>query len=77
MMCSPMAIRRVVATLLIVLAAYLLTMAVVIATRMIRSLFEGGFLGLEPELLIPVGIGAIAAVLIILARRLVTHKLQR
>ena len=77
MMCSPMAIRRVVATLLIVLAAYLLTMAVVIATRMIRSLFEGGFLGLEPELLIPVGIGAIAAVFIILARRLVTHKLQR
>ena len=67
-----MAMRRVVASLLMVLAAYLLTMAVLIGARIIRSLFRGGFLGLEPELLIPVGIAAVAAGLIMLARRLVT-----
>ena len=67
----PPASALVVAALLVVLAAYLLAMAVTIATTMISMLLEGGgFLGLEPELLIPLGIGAVAVSLLVMARRL-------
>ena len=63
--------RRVVAALLVVLAAYLLALAVNIAARMISMLLEGGgFLGFEPELLIPLGIGVVALGLLVMARRL-------
>lgn len=62
---------RIVAALLVVLAAYLLATAVTIATRMISMFLEGGgFLGLEPELLIPLGIGLVAIGLLVMARRL-------
>ena len=62
--------RRAVAALLLVLAAYLLAMAVSIATTMVSMLLEGGFLGLEPELLIPLGMGVVAVSLLIMARQL-------
>ena len=63
--------RRIVAALLVVLAAYLLAAAVTIGTRMISMFLKGGgFLGLEPELLIPLGIGLVAVGLLVMARRL-------
>ena len=35
-------------------------------------LLDGGFLGVEPELLVPLGIGAVGGGLLVMARRLLS-----
>jgi hypothetical protein len=57
-------LRRIAAVLFLVVGAYVATVALTIGVSVVNSLFRGGWLGLEPELLIPVGIGAVSALLL-------------
>jgi hypothetical protein len=63
-------VRRVAAITLLLMGAYVGYIAIAVGQAMVRGLFEGGWLGPEPELLIAVALGAVAAILLRMGIRL-------
>ena len=53
-----------------VIGAYLAAMGVTLGVTMLRSLLEGPWLGLEPEILIPIGACLVAAFLLWMGMKL-------
>ena len=62
--------RRLGAVVFIVAGAYIAAMGITVGTSIVTTLFEGPWLGLEPEILIPVGMGLVAALLMWMGLRL-------
>jgi hypothetical protein len=56
--------RRVGAVSCFVMGAYLAAMGIGIGATMLSILLEGPWLGLEPEILIPIGLWLVAALLL-------------
>jgi hypothetical protein len=62
--------RRVAAVIFFGIGIYLAAVGVTIGATILSSLLEGPWLGLEPEILIPIGICLIAALLLWMGMRL-------
>ncbi len=62
--------KRVGAVLFFILGAYLAAVGITIGASIVGSLLDGPWLGLEPELLIAVGICLIAALLLWMGTKL-------
>ena len=62
--------KRVAAVLLLILGTYMAVVGISIGASILSSLLEGPWLGLEPELLIPLGICLVAALLLWMGMKL-------
>jgi hypothetical protein len=62
--------RRVGAIIFFIIGAYLAAMGISIGGAILSSLLEGPWLGLEPEILIPIGICVVAALLLWMGMKL-------
>jgi len=62
--------KRIGAVLFLILGAYMAAVGISIGASMLSSLLEGPWLGLEPELLIPMGICLVAALLLWMGMKL-------
>jgi hypothetical protein len=62
--------RRIGALFFIAIGAYLAAMGITIGAAIFRTLFEGPWLGLEPEILIPIGLCLVAGFLLWMGMKL-------
>jgi hypothetical protein len=62
--------RRAAAIILLAIGAYVAVMGITIGATIFSSLLEGPWLGLEPEILIPIGVCLVAAVLLWMGMKL-------